>query len=153
MTAPDWRRLVAYVPAETGWWADLVAGHFECDNLLPDTIDLGAQFESVGLPAGAVNWDVARLSTGERHRLGLLRAFIKKPQVLLLDEPTASLDAAATAKVEQILRQHLARGAAILVVTHDLAQAERLTARTFEMASGRLASSRTDAVPGSGLEQ
>ncbi len=130
--APDWRRLISYVPAETGWWADTVAAHFATD------IDLRPHFEALGLPADAINWDVARLSTGERHRLGLLRAFLRSPSVLLLDEPTASLDATATEQVETLMRGALDRGVAIVLVTHDPAQAARLAARSFVITAGAL---------------
>jgi ABC-type iron transport system FetAB ATPase subunit len=46
----------------------------------------------VGLPGDCMDWQVARLSTGEKQRLGFLRALEDSPQVLLLDEPTAALD-------------------------------------------------------------
>ena len=132
MPAPEWRRLVGFVPAETGWWADSVAAHFEpgpgADGLL----------EAVGLPIEAMQWDVARLSTGERHRLGLVRALDRKPEVLLLDEPTASLDEDATSRVEELLVHQLAADAAIILVTHDPEQARRLASRTLMMEGGIL---------------
>ena len=141
--APDWRRLVAYVPAETGWWADQVASHFAAG------IELGDDLQSLGLPADALDWDVTRLSTGERHRLGLLRTFVSEPPVMLLDEPTASLDAATTAAIEMRLRQHLARGAALILVTHDPAQAERLATRIFTMVAGKLIPAQSSPASGS----
>ena len=131
MPADNWRRLVALVPAESGWWSDHVADHFATD---PDP---AALLEAVGLP-DASHWEVSRLSTGERHRLAIARAIQGQPQALLLDEPTASLDAQATRLVEKVLKAQLARGVAMLLVTHDLDQARRLAARSFEMASGRL---------------
>jgi UDP-glucose/iron transport system ATP-binding protein len=130
--APEWRRMVSYVPAETGWWADTVAAHFSSAK------DLGQHFISVGLPPEAIGWQVARLSTGERHRLGLLRSFVTTPPVLLLDEPTAALDVDATAQIEALLQEFLSKDIAIILVTHDPAQATRLASRTFTMAAGRL---------------
>jgi len=132
MPAPIWRRVVAFVPAESGWWADGVASHFE------DPTDAVALLSAVGLPIDAVQWDVARLSTGERHRLALVRAILQKPEVLLLDEPTASLDPEATELVENLLEQQLAAGVAIILVTHDPAQAQRLASRTVVMEKGTL---------------
>ena len=132
MPAPEWRRLVGYVPAETGWWADQVVAHFESSE------EALALFEAVGLPREAMGWDVARLSTGERHRLGLVRALLQKPDALLLDEPTAALDEAATRAVEVLVRRELQSGTAILLVTHDVRQAERLASRCLTIADGRI---------------
>lgn len=128
--APDWRRRVALVPAEAGWWADRVAEHFTGP---PDASALDA----VGLPAEAANWEVARLSTGERQRLALLRALAREPKALLLDEPTSGLDADATARVEALLREHMAAGVPIVMVTHDSAQAARLATRGLRIEGGQ----------------
>lgn len=127
--APDWRRRVAYVPAESGWWSDRVRAHFA------DGADLVA---ALGLDPAALDWEVRRLSTGERQRLAIARALALKPKVWLLDEPTGALDAEAAARVESLLRQGRDEGAAILVVTHDAAQARRLADRTLYMNAGRL---------------
>lgn len=130
---PDWRRRVRYVAAEAAWWADRVADHFRApDAVLPLA-------EQVGLPADCLGWQVARLSTGEKQRLGLLRALEDDPRVLLLDEPTAALDAEAEAAVEGLIRRRQARGVAIILVTHSDAQADRLATRRYRMDHGRLA--------------
>ena len=130
--APDWRRVVAYVPAESGWWDERVAPHFPDGRLSP------AGLAAVGLPDAAGQWLVARLSTGERQRLALLRALACEPKVLLLDEPTSGLDGEGTAKVEALLREELGRGVSILVVTHDPAQVDRLAQRRFHIENGVL---------------
>jgi len=67
---------------------------------------------------------VGRYSTGMRHRLDLARALLADPSVLLLDEPSRSLDPAGAEEVRLLLR-HLARerGTTVLLVTHDLAEA------------------------------
>jgi ABC-type iron transport system FetAB ATPase subunit len=132
MPAPAWRRQVTYVAAESGWWDERVAAHF------PARADLSASFASVGIPAEAVSWPVSQLSTGERQRLALLRALAPANRVLLLDEPTSGLDVASTAMVETLLRERLAHGGAIVLVTHDPAQARRLASRHFELRGGRL---------------
>ena len=82
---------------------------------------------------------VARLSTGEKQRLALIRAFVLSPPVLLLDEPTGPLDPASVERVEALLRERLAAGLILLMVTHDPAQAGRLGARHLRMEEGRLA--------------
>ena len=128
--APQWRRTVMYLAAESGWWADTVAEHF------PDPAAARAHLSDLRLPTDSLDWPVSRLSSGERQRLALLRALLQKPQVLLLDEPTAALDPASVATVEQLLRTELARGVSILLVSHDERQAERLAQRRLRVESG-----------------
>jgi ABC-type iron transport system FetAB ATPase subunit len=132
MPAPRWRRVVTYVAAESGWWDEAVAAHFAPD------IDFAALFASVGIPAEARSWPVARLSTGERQRLALLRALRPDNRVLLLDEPTSGLDGESARMVEVLLRSRLSRGTAILMVTHDPEQALRLASRHLEVRDGKL---------------
>jgi ABC-type iron transport system FetAB ATPase subunit len=75
---------------------------------------------------------VRRLSTGERQRLALLRLLAGKPQVLLLDEPTASLDPRSTRAVEQLVTHYrLHHQAAVLWVSHDADQARRIADRYY----------------------
>ncbi|HYH23669.1 MAG TPA: ABC transporter ATP-binding protein [Azospirillum sp.] len=130
MPAPEWRRRVTYVAAESGWWADGVGAHFA------DPARAAPLMEALGLPRDAMDWPVARLSTGERQRLALVRALVQGPDVLLLDEPSGALDADATARLEAQLRREMARGAAILLATHDPAQADRLATRTLWVEKG-----------------
>lgn len=132
MPAPLWRRRVTYVAAESGWWADTVAAHFA------PGVDLTALLPRVGLAPDLAGAPVARCSTGERQRLALLRALQPDNRVLLLDEPTSGLDEEARALVEQLLRQRLAEGAGLLLVTHDAAQAQRLAHRRYALADGAL---------------
>jgi ABC-type lipoprotein export system ATPase subunit len=133
MAAPAWRRLVAYAPAESGWWADGVAGHF------PDLPAARALAARLGLKAGLVDGPVPRLSSGERQRLALARVLLRAAPVLLLDEPTGPLDQESVALAETLLRERLAAGTAIVMVTHDPAQAARLGQAHLVMRDGRLA--------------
>jgi len=66
------------------------------------------------------------LSGGEQQRLSLVRALAMEPELLFLDEPTASLDPASTAAIEQLVLDANARGVTIVLVTHDAGQAKRL---------------------------
>jgi tungstate transport system ATP-binding protein len=66
------------------------------------------------------------LSGGEQQRLAIVRALATAPDVLLLDEPTASLDPASVGAVEALIRTAESRGVKIILVTHDVAQARRL---------------------------
>lgn len=78
------------------------------------------------------------LSGGERQRLAVLRALAAGPATLLLDEPCAALDPAATAQVEALLRGAAAAGTRLVIVTHDAHQARRLATRVAVMDSGRI---------------
>lgn len=83
--------------------------------------------------------DSARhLSGGEQQRLALARAWLTKPRLLLLDEPTASLDPSATAKVERIIREIRTDGTRIVMTTHNLGQATRLGDEVIFISAGRV---------------
>jgi len=79
-----------------------------------------------------------KLSGGEQQRLALARALAKEPQVLLLDEPTASLDPAATKAVEDVIRTAAHRGIKVVMATHDLGEARRLAGDVVLMHRGRV---------------
>ena len=130
--APRWRKHVAMLPAESGWWQERVASHFQHPEQMPEKLP------TVGLPKDAMGWEVARLSTGEKHRLALLRCLETNPKVLLLDEPTAALDHDTTLLIESLLKQQLANGISILIVTHDAMQAKRLADRILHLENGTL---------------
>ena len=80
-----------------------------------------------------------RLSGGEQQRLALARALATGPEVLLLDEPTASLDPASTLTIEEVVARHAASGAKVVFVTHDIAQARRLADDVVFLQAGRVA--------------
>jgi tungstate transport system ATP-binding protein len=79
-----------------------------------------------------------RLSGGEQQRVALARALARNPEILLLDEPTASLDPAATRHVEAILATAAASGTKIVMATHDLGQVRRLSGEVLFMVRGRV---------------
>jgi len=79
-----------------------------------------------------------RLSGGEQQRLALARALARDPEVLFLDEPTASLDPAATKAVEDIVHAIAVSGVKIVMATHDIGQARRLAGDIVFLARGRL---------------
>jgi phosphate transport system ATP-binding protein len=78
-----------------------------------------------------------RLSGGQQQLLCLARALAVNPEVLLLDEPTCSLDPTTTAKIEELIRS-LDKRLTVIMVTHDLAQAARIGDRTALFFDGRL---------------
>lgn len=134
LLAPDWRRQVMYVPAHSGWWADLVEPHFEGTSR-SRVVEL---LHQLGLESTALTWQVANLSTGERQRLSLARALAHDPKVLLLDEPTSGLDAENAERVEALMHKHANAGKSILFVTHDAPQAARLGDRVLRLEGGKL---------------
>jgi tungstate transport system ATP-binding protein len=79
------------------------------------------------------------LSGGEQQRLALVRALAVEPEILFLDEPTASLDPFSTLAVEELVGAAHAGGAAIVLVTHDLGQARRIADEVVFLHHGRIA--------------
>lgn len=134
MTGPAWRALAPYVAAESAWWADQVVDHFQ------PTHQAAAQALAARLGVNPRAWagPIMRLSTGERQRLALVRALVLNAPVLLLDEPTAPLDPLSTAAVEAVLRERIAAGGILLMISHDAGQAQRLGAARYRMIDGRL---------------
>jgi putative ABC transport system ATP-binding protein len=129
MAAPVWRKRVTYLAAEPGWWSDTVQEHFTIwDDALPLVTRLG-------LPDNCGSWPIQRLSTGERQRLGLVRALMLQSRVLLLDEPTSALDSASAASVESLISARVLSGTSVVWSTHDNAQARRVGSRIFAMSS------------------
>lgn len=98
-----------------------------------------AVLELVGL-SQAAREVVARYSTGMRQRLALARALLGDPPLLLLDEPTRSLDPEATDKVRVLLRGLAQSGRTILIATHALAEAAAVCDRVAIIAGGRVRS-------------
>jgi tungstate transport system ATP-binding protein len=79
-----------------------------------------------------------KLSGGEQQRLALARALARDPAVLFLDEPTASLDPAATKAIEDIITAIAARGVKVVMSTHDLGQAKRIGGEIVLLHRGRV---------------
>lgn len=78
------------------------------------------------------------LSGGQQQRLALARAWAVKPKLLFLDEPTASLDPASKAEVEAVLSSFAAEGMTLVMSTHNLGQAKRLTSRVIYLEAGAI---------------
>lgn len=126
----EWRRKVAYLPAESAWWSDEVGDHF--------TDGISIPWETLGFDASVRGWKISRLSSGERQRLAILRLLVNRPRMLLLDEPTANLDAGNTGLVERLIGDYLNDHSASAVwVSHDAEQRQRLGASVMMIVDGQ----------------
>lgn len=129
--AHRWRAQVMMVPAESQWWHETVGEHFGADPR--DALD------ALDLPESAAEWSIDRLSSGEKQRLALIRALSREPTALLLDEPTANLDAESVRRVERWLLDVIERRKLpTLWVAHDAEQIQRISHRRFRIRDGRL---------------
>lgn len=91
----------------------------------------------VGL-ASLASRPARELSGGQQQRLALARAWALKPDILFLDEPTASLDPSAKREVEQLIEDFADEGMTVVLATHNLGQAKRLARRVAYLDAGRL---------------
>ena len=79
------------------------------------------------------------LSAGQQQRLALARAWALRPDLVLLDEPTASLDPGAKSEVEALIGEMAGEGITLVLSTHNLGQAKRLATRVIYLEGGRVA--------------
>jgi ABC-type iron transport system FetAB ATPase subunit len=163
-----WRRRVGLLPAEAFWWAETVGAHLPTDLREPvhapphllrarvlsrlrpsaprvsdrphaDPAALTEWIVQLGFAPDVLGWSVARLSTGERQRLALIRLLAQSPEVLLLDEATANLDPTNGARVEAVVETYReTRSAAVLWVSHDPGQRRRIGGRSLVIRDQRL---------------
>jgi tungstate transport system ATP-binding protein len=102
---------------------------------------VGALLHRVGL-SDLAQRPARRLSGGEQQRLALARALARDPEILLLDEPTANLDPAATRGVEEIVLMAAQSGIKIVMASHDLGQVRRLAGEVVFLVRGALCEQR-----------
>lgn len=100
-----------------------------------------AILDAVGLEAEFLERVGSTISGGEAQRVCLARALLMRPQVLVADEPTSSLDHAATLSLEALARRLADDGVPVLWVTHDLAQVERIADHRVTLEAGRVVES------------
>jgi ABC-type dipeptide/oligopeptide/nickel transport system ATPase subunit len=131
VSAVKWRSQVTMLPTDSVWWYDDVSSHFSS---LEAQKFLYNMCVKLGLPKEIINWQVNRLSTGEKQRLSLIRSLQVKPAILLLDEPTSALDVVNTKLVEMLLLDLCeSKTLSLIWVSHDAAQLERVSDRILFM--------------------
>ncbi len=132
LTGPEWRRRVGYLPSESAWWFESVGEHL--NGVAPEWL------RDLGFEKDVLDWRVSRLSSGERQRLALIRLLANKPRALLLDEPTANLDADNIDKAESFLTAYRERRhPPVIWVSHDADQLARVADRRFRLLPDGLA--------------
>ena len=141
------RRRIGFVgqdPFDTlhpAWTVDrLVAEPLRIAGERPDTARVGAALERAGLPSTAAFRAriPAELSGGQRQRIAIARALITDPTLVLADEPTSMLDVSIRAGIASTLRDLCDDGVAVLLVTHDIAEAAHVCDRLAVLDDGRL---------------
>ena len=122
----QWRKWLGFLPAESAWWLDKVGDHFHLQN--------HEYTEQLNLPGDCLSWDISRCSTGEKQRLAIARLLEQQPKVLLLDEPTASLDPTSVKAVENLIKNYADEfQTPVIWVSHDQEQINRLADRKLEI--------------------
>jgi cell division transport system ATP-binding protein len=106
-----------------------------------------AALDQVGL-LGKERGRPLELSAGEQQRVGIARAIVGKPKVLIADEPTGNLDPDLALEIMQLFKRFNDVGVTVVVATHDVHLIERIGARRIGLADGRVALPRATALPG-----
>lgn len=139
----EWRTHICYVAQQ----AIMLEGSVEDNLKLYSTLHQKTYnkeqayhlLERLGLSGLDLTQDAKSLSGGEKQRISLVRSLLMNPEVLLLDEITASLDLGSKQKVEQLLMEwQESHHTALIWVTHDLEQARKVSKRIWFMAQGTL---------------
>jgi heme ABC exporter ATP-binding subunit CcmA len=134
------RRAIAFVGHETFCYDDLTVREnvrFAARAAGHDAAGADAALERVGLArVSAVQH--GRLSQGQRRRLSLANAIVRRPQLLLLDEPHAGLDEEGRAVLETVVRAAPAEGCTVLIASHELDLARSLATREVRVVAGQV---------------
>ncbi|WP_198264113.1 ABC transporter ATP-binding protein [sulfur-oxidizing endosymbiont of Gigantopelta aegis] len=119
ISAQQWRRKVALLPAESQWWCETVGEHF--------THYDEALFAHLGFKEAVMDWQISHLSSGEKQRLACIRLLMNQPEALLLDEPSANLDSENRAQLEWLINDYQQKHQIPIVwISHDKVQLQRV---------------------------
>ncbi|HEU6446173.1 MAG TPA: ABC transporter ATP-binding protein [Gaiellaceae bacterium] len=133
------RRRVGYVPGDLRL-ADRLTGDEQLDSLarLRGGVDLGLRAELVERFECVLDRPIKELSRGNRQKLGVVQAFMHRPEVLILDEPTAGLDPLNQEEFRKLARETAADGRTVFLSSHSLEEVQRIADRVGIIRTGRL---------------
>ena len=137
------RRQVGMVFQRPVLFAGSVRDNLSEANGASDSIPFGRALARAALDGSFLDRPAAELSGGEAQRVCLARALLADPDVLLMDEPTSSLDGAAVARLEDLGRRLAGDGIPVVWVTHDLGQMERIADHVVVLLEGTVRFSGT----------
>jgi putative ABC transport system ATP-binding protein len=103
----------------------------------PDGGLAGELAKRVGLPEHLLSRQTEELSAGERQKVSIARALANRPEILLMDEPSSAQDPSSKSNLEEFIREFVASGLTVVLVTHDVAQAQRLADRVLLLVDGK----------------
>jgi heme ABC exporter ATP-binding subunit CcmA len=101
--------------------------------------EIAGALAALGLAGRLATVPVRRLSAGQRRRTALAALLARRPELWLLDEPHAALDAEGRDRLDGLIRQAVASGATVVIASHELDRALPLAHRSIELAGGRVA--------------
>lgn len=152
------REQIAYVPENVALYQHLTAREnaaylLALSGRQPDTAAVDAAFEATGLQAEAWNKRLSGFSKGMRQKVAIAIALLREVPVLLLDEPSSGLDPRATADFNALVHGVARKGAAVLMVTHDLLSAADIADRIGFLEAGRIVDEASARSSSSGEER
>jgi ABC-2 type transport system ATP-binding protein len=133
------RRSVGYLPGDLRL-ADRLTGHEQLESLarLRGSLDAPLRNELCERLGVELDRPIRQLSKGNRQKLGLVQAFMHRPQLVVLDEPTAGLDPLLQGEVRLLLRETVEEGRAVFLSSHSLDEVQHVADRVGIIRSGRL---------------
>lgn len=136
---PSLRARIGYLPGALALYRNLTARQYLDYTARMRRLDLGTAITRL---ADRLNLDLDRhlhdLSRGNQQKVGVIQAFMHDPEVLILDEPTSGLDPLVQREFEAMVDEAVARGAAVLLSSHILAEVEQRADRVAIVDDGRL---------------
>ncbi len=147
------RRRVGLLGHATGLHDDLTVSEnvrFWARAAKADDADVRAALAVVGLDGRLHDVEVARLSAGQRRRAALACLLARRPELWLLDEPHAGLDAEARDTLDSLIAQAAAQGATVILSSHELDRAESLADRAVDLVNGTTSPAGRPAAPPAG---
>ena len=143
-------RGVGFLGHATGLYDDLTAEEnvqFRARLSRRGTVSAAGALERVGLEGRVRDVPVARLSAGQRRRVGIAALLAAEPSLWLLDEPHAGLDAEARARLDEVIAAAASDGAAVVLASHEIEHASQLATARVRIERGRLALAAAEAEP------